>query len=444
MAVSKDFLESDAVLPGRLPQQELPAPVPPPVASLRRVSVARGLLRPAVLLLVGALVTALGFALLHPAPATAAYPFPDVPTSYRYRLQIEVLAGVGVVSGVGGSFEPERSLTRQQFAKMIVLAMRLPVSEADVSPFGDVAVSGPGGLYPDNYVAAAAKAGIVKGTKVATGTSRALFSPYKAVTVAQMVTMASRAAGRPLATPPSTYESVWGPFDPGHGPAARTAQYNGLLRELPLQEMYVWRAATRGEAAALLYNLMGTDPDGITGRFLGTSADLYTFFKAAQPGPAKLTDAQIRDLATMYASYGRRFGLRADLAWAQMVHETGFLAYGGDVLPEQNNYAGIGATGGVPGNSFATPALGVVGHYTHLTWYVYPDHLADPYCRLVPAPGGLVTQPGDPRHFVIGGLAHRGNVRTASDLGGKWAVPGVGYGQKIVDYAMQIPVTKGW
>ncbi len=135
--------------------------------------------------------------LVAPGSAAAQYPFPDVPTGYAYRVQIEVLADVGVVSGVGGEFAPESPLTRQQFAKMVVAAMRLPVTEADVSPFGDVEVSGPGGLYPDNYVAAAAREGIVNGTRAATATSRGLFSPYRPVTVAQMVTMAARAAGRP-------------------------------------------------------------------------------------------------------------------------------------------------------------------------------------------------------------------------------------------------------
>ncbi len=153
----------------------------------------------------------------------------------------------------------------------------------------------------------------------------------------------------------------------------------------------------------------------------------------------------MEDLAKLYASYGRRFGIRADLAWAQMIHETGFLGYGGDVEPGQFNYAGIGATGGVPGNSFATPELGVVAHYAHLAWYVYPDHFDQPFCRLVPADAaGMVTQPGDPRHFVTASGEHKGTVRTVYDLGGQWAVPGIGYGQRVLDYAAAIPVTSGW
>src|SRR5680860_881018 len=81
----------------------------------------------------------------------------------------------------------------------------------------------------------------------------------------------------------------------------------------------------------------------------------------------------LQDLARLYVKDGRRFGIRADVAWAQMVHETGWGRYGGDVLPDQNNMAGIGATGGgEPGNVFATAEHGVVAHIVHLAWYAYP------------------------------------------------------------------------
>ena len=38
---------------------------------------------------------------------------------------------------------PDATVSRQQFAKMVVVAMRIPVSEADVSAFGDVPRTGP-------------------------------------------------------------------------------------------------------------------------------------------------------------------------------------------------------------------------------------------------------------------------------------------------------------
>lgn len=389
--------------------------------------------------------------LLTSAPAVAA--FPDVPTGDPYRLQIDVMAKLGVVAGFeDGTFRPDAPVTRQQFAKMIVGAMRIPVSEADVSPFADVQIMGPATLYPDNYVAAVAREGISVGTGGTVG-GKPLFNPHGHVTLAQVVTMMTRGSGRPLASPPTSYRSLWGDFDSAHGPTARVAQYNGLLRYLPdVVAGSPWRDATRAETAALLYNLMGTDPLGMNGLFLGSSDDLVAYFRNQGRTAEKFT-VPLTDLAKMYVLLGRRFGIRADMAWAQMVHETNFGEYTGDVQPQQNNMAGIGATGGVPGYFFATAELGVIAHYAHLAWYVYPDHLQDPYCRLVPIwnPAGTVPNvPGDPRHFVVGGLVHRGadpalKVRTVLELGGpnKWA-PSPDYGKAVLRHQQGIPVTVGW
>src|SRR5665811_1718478 len=163
---------------------------------------------------------------------------------------------------------------------------------------------------------------------------------------------------------------------------------------------------------------MGTDVESVTGRFLGTSGDLVAYFRDHGQTGEKFT-VPLQDLARLYVKYGRRFGIRADVAWAQMVHETGWGQYGGDVLPAQNNMAGIGATGGgVPGNSFATAELGVIAQYAHLAWYLYPEHASNPFCVKVEQPAdGPITVAGDPRHFVdADGAVHKGNVRTVYEL----------------------------
>lgn len=386
-------------------------------------------------------IALLGLALLgHPTAAAAAVGFPDVSATHPYHLQIEVLAQLGVVAGFSdGRFRPEAPVTRQQFAKMVVLAMRIPVSEADVSAFSDVMRTGPETLFPDNYVAAVAREGITTGTKKPTPTAPGLFSPGVEVSLAQVVTMMTRASGKALTPPSEGYRSTWGDFNIAHGPTARLAQYNGLLRYFPTQAVSPWKSATRGEVSALLYNLMGTDLQGLNGLFLGQSSDLVGYFRAQNRTSERFT-VPLGELARLYVVYGHRFGIRADMAWAQMVHETGFGEYGGDVKPGQNNMAGIGATGGVPGNSFSTAELGVIAHYIHLAWYIYPDHLDDPYCVRSVDP----AVPGDPRHFVIDGKPHKGNVRTVLDLSGKWAVPGIGYGAALQRIANGIEVTVGY
>ncbi len=131
-------------------------------------------------------------------------------------------------------------------------------------------------------------------------------------------------------------------------------------------------------------------------------------------------------LAPLYIKYGKLFNLRADLAWAQMCHETGFLEYTGDVKPDQNNFCGLGATGGgVPGNSFATEELGVIAHYAHLAWYYYPNHV-NQYCNST----------YDPRHFGSTHIKYTGDT-TVGFLNGRWA-PGATYTNKILLFANQI------
>jgi hypothetical protein len=400
-------------------------------------------------LFAGALTAFVAVAFAQPGTAAAKTAgFDDVPDSHPYHTQIETLAQLGIIVGYpDGTFRPESPVTRQQLAKMVTLAMGVPVSEADICTFADVAPSGARSLYPDNYVAAAARMGIVTGY-VRPGYQR--FKPTMQVTLAQLVTICTRAAVRTLSVPPESYLSTWGPFDATHGPTARLAQYNGLLRGLApagqtLRSLSPWKVATRGQAAALLFNLMGTDPDSLCGRFLGDASDLVAFFREHTGGDDGKFTVSLETLAGYYIEYGERFGIRADMAWAQMIHETGWGGYGGVVQPWQNNMAGIGATGpGVPGNWFATAELGVIAQYVHLAWYVYPEHCSDPYCVKVSQPtGGPITVPGDPRHFVqADGSVHKGVARTVYDLTGTWAMD-PNYGPALQKLAAGIDITCG-
>jgi N-acetylmuramoyl-L-alanine amidase/PKD repeat protein len=153
-----------------------------------------------------------------------------------------------------------------------------------------------------------------------------------------------------------------------------------------------------------------------------TAEDLVKIFE--DRGSTKVEWAQ--RIAPIYIQYGELFDLRADIAWAQMCHETGFLEFTGDVKPNQNNFVGIGATGGgVPGDSFATEELGIIAHYAHLAWYYYPDHI-NQYC----------SKQYDPRHFGDSHIRYTGDT-TLGFLNGRWA-PGATYTDKIILYANEI------
>ena len=97
-----------------------------------------------------------------------------------------------------------------------------------------------------------------------------------------------------------------------------------------------------------------------------------------------------------------------------MCIETGFLRFGGDIRPEQNNFAGLGTVGGgTEAASFDSPRLGVRAHIQHLK----------AYASLEP----LVQDAIDPRfRFVTRGVAPLIN-----QLSGRWSAD-IEYGDKLM------------
>ncbi len=70
-------------------------------------------------------------------------------------------------------------------------------------------------------------------------------------------------------------------------------------------------------------------------------------------------------------------GVKPEVAFVQSMLETNFLKFGGDVLPNQYNFAGLGATGnGVKGNSFENVRIGIRAQIQHLKAYASTDSLS--------------------------------------------------------------------
>jgi hypothetical protein len=89
-------------------------------------------------------------------------------------------------------------------------------------------------------------------------------------------------------------------------------------------------------------------------------------------------DPRFEGVATQYMRHGEALGIRWDIAFFQMILETGALRFGGDVRPAQNNFAGLGASGGgAHGESFADVSTGVKAHLQHLLMYS-GEHIDDP------------------------------------------------------------------
>ena len=150
-----------------------------------------------------------------------------------------------------------------------------------------------------------------------------------------------------------------------------------------------------------------------------TQEQMAAYITRRNPSP-KLS-CTVPQIVRYYYEEAGREGIRPDVALCQALKETGFFAYGGDVVPAQNNFCGLGTTGGgVRGASFATPQLGVRAHIQHLLAYASTSR---PHATVV-----------DPRYDLIV-TEHpdiHGNITTWTGLGGVWAVPGRTYGQDIL------------
>ncbi|WP_071191828.1 N-acetylmuramoyl-L-alanine amidase [Trichormus sp. NMC-1] len=122
---------------------------------------------------------------------------------------------------------------------------------------------------------------------------------------------------------------------------------------------------------------------------------------------------QFPDVPKLYREEAALEGVNHDIAFCQMCLETGFLRFGGDVKPQQNNFAGLGAIGGgAQAASFPSARIGVRAHIQHLK----------AYASLEP----LVQQEVDPRfRFVTRGIAP-----SVDKLSGRWSAD-LDYGTKI-------------
>lgn len=125
---------------------------------------------------------------------------------------------------------------------------------------------------------------------------------------------------------------------------------------------------------------------------------------------------QFRNIAAHYKEHGERHRVRWDYAFFQMVLETNYLLFRngtgkGDVSARQNNFAGIGTTGGgVPGDSFPDVSTGVLAQMQHLIAYSGEQ---------VPNPVAKRTR--EKQDDIIALSRRLGRPVTFRDLAGRWA-----------------------
>lgn len=185
------------------------------------------------------------------------------------------------------------------------------------------------------------------------------------------------------------------------------------VKAIELREFNVsigWDAATR---TVILKSNLAICPGQITqimSRGTTSEVQLQIFLRDNNQ------DALVKfpDIPKLYREEAAIEGVNHDIAFCQMCLETGFLRFGDDIAPQQNNFAGLATIGG--GNEVATfpsARIGVRAHIQHLKAYASLEPLAQ--------------ETVDPRfRFVTSGIAP-----LVTDLSGRWEAD-LQYGDKIV------------
>ncbi|MHB8870219.1 MAG: S-layer homology domain-containing protein [Thermoleophilia bacterium] len=193
--------------------------------------------------------------LLIAASAFGASGFTDVPSTHAFYPDITRLADLEIVGGFpDGSFRPDDPVTRQQFAKIIVLATGRHTETVDNQndpTFSDVTPD-LGIPYPFDYIEEAAEAGFVQGNLGA-------FNPGNNITRTQLALILVRAGGSALEEPTAGYSTGFGDISELTSEAQSAiakAKFNGILDGKTAIVFDPYSNASRGHVAKMLSRLL--------------------------------------------------------------------------------------------------------------------------------------------------------------------------------------------
>lgn len=152
----------------------------------------------------------------------------------------------------------------------------------------------------------------------------------------------------------------------------------------------------------------------IMGAAVATANQMAAYLLSVNPEPK--INMKALDFCKLFLTVAAWEGVRGDILFAQSLHETGNFKFTGTVVPEQNNYAGIGTTSAtVKGAYFKDEAEGILAQAQHAKAYATTESLN---CSCV-----------DPRYSLLISLKKAGTAQHWEELGGKWAVPGYSTGK---------------
>lgn len=326
-----------------------------------------------------------------------AYPWSE--TAARHCFDNGILSGDEY-----GDFDLGGNITRAQMARIFTDAFGL--TEADETAFADSKVTDwyyPYSLAIQDYMP-------VKGEN---------FNGGEYVTREEFAATLVKASGGKAA---GSFSVTNYSFDDGadvddaYKNLVETAVKNLLMRGDENALLHPKDLLTRAEACCILYRALNPT-EGLTPIFgeSEVSEEQAVRWASACGGSELFINA-----APLYWYYGEVFGIRPDVMYAQAGKETGYGNYGGAVLPEMNNWAGIkikDSKGDATEDheSFATPDDGVRAHFNHMCAYTGLD------------PVGEVHD----RYYVALTTEWAGTVEYVEQLGGKWC-PDINYGYQIL------------
>ena len=147
----------------------------------------------------------------------------------------------------------------------------------------------------------------------------------------------------------------------------------------------------------------------ILGNSIATAEQMNQYLLSVNPNP-KIKIPSLT-LCQLFLYMGFLEGVRGDILFAQSCKETGHFDYGGTVVPEQNNYSGLGTTNAsTRGAYFPDEATGILAQAQHAK------------CYATDAPLNYTCV--DPRYDLLVKYGKCGMAKHWEELGGTWAVPG--------------------
>ena len=348
--------------------------------------------------------------------------FSDVTNNYSWAHEaINTLVEKNVLNGIDGkTFAPSAPVTKEQFAKMLVLALGIEVNDTSGTGYTDVQDN----RWSVPYINAA------KSFLADDSYGSQCFNPEENYTREKCAYAVSMALG---------YGSNKNNLLDNNCIAVNFTDGDEITTTIKTQvAMAVERGiikgsdglhrpkgdVTRAEAAVILYRAIQYKDRNSQSLFITQTPmiDKSTVSLEQAKRWAQNSGAHQRfiDIADLYWKYGELTGIRPEILYGQAAKETAYGKYTGQVKPEQNNWAGIkikNPTGDKPEDheTFATPEDGVRAHFNHIAQYVGLSPIGVPHDR----------------YYVLNTVAWRSTVKYAEQLGGKWA-PDVTYGYNIV------------